>query len=288
MVFRGLRRSRPSIAENLYIVYVDESGTPGIKKGRYYILFGLAAPLTSNHMVMELGANILNNLKQYGYNNNEIKGSKIFKLLKNEIDKYVNIIDNVVGKLEEFGVFSVSIVIDKINFAKNVLPKLRKSLDSALAKPPVGYLNVLLVPKIRNEIINSIINKHIDLIIRAQSINELLVRIQKEFEHRESYGIVIFDSEASSLASSAYGIFAEALRREGLAYVKGGLGKPDRILHVSLTQSNLDYGIQLADLLVNSLYNCIEHNIVQVYKKLSNIFLDKGIVILPKGVELCR
>ncbi|MCE4599679.1 MAG: hypothetical protein F7C81_05725, partial [Desulfurococcales archaeon] len=55
------RRSDSSI----YLVYVDESGTPGVK-GRYYILLGLGFPLEASYIIRELGYSLLEELRGYG------------------------------------------------------------------------------------------------------------------------------------------------------------------------------------------------------------------------------
>ncbi|MEB3816911.1 MAG: DUF3800 domain-containing protein [Desulfurococcales archaeon] len=289
-ILEGLRGSQSQSHQRIYLIYVDESGTPSFKRGRYYILLSLVTPSDASEKVVQLGRSVLTKLRNYGYNHDEIKGYEVYKLFKkvNDIGKYVNIVGKVAEELNKLGSLAIIVVIDKKAFKEDVLSKFRNHLDAALAKPPIGYLNVFSVRQIRNIIINSILEDKSDLIIRAQSVNELLVRIQKELEHLESQGIVFFDAEAATLAQSTYGIFAEALREEGLAYVKGGLGRPDRILYIGLTKSSLDYGIQLADLLVNALYNCIVYNMSNIYKYISVLLSDKGLTVLPKKVKICE
>ncbi|MCE4611426.1 MAG: DUF3800 domain-containing protein [Desulfurococcales archaeon] len=283
----GRGREKPPSRE-LYMIYVDESGTPGHKGSRYYILLGLGIPLDHSYALNELGENLLEKLWKLGYDKrrHEIKGSEVFRLLKGHKDKYVAFLESVVSKLVDLEAFSIAVAIDKHAFNHEVLSKLEEYLDTTLSQPPSQYLNVFVVDSVRSTIIMSLRNYADDLIVRAQSLNELLFRVHKELESRDAQGIAIFDAEADSLARSAYKIYATALARDGLAFGMDVV-RTDRIKDVKLGKSNLDFGIQLADLLVNSIYNCFEHGVREVYEILKPLLGDKGFVLLPKTAKPC-
>ena len=263
--------------------------SPGSRKGsRYYILLGLGIPLDHSYALSELGENLLEKLWKLGYDErrHKIKGSEAFRLLKGHKDRYIAFLESVVSKLVDLEAFSIAVAIDKHAFNHEVLSKLEEYLDTTLSQPPSQYLNVFVVDSVRSTIIRALRSYADDLIVRAQSLNELLFRIHKELEARDAQGIAIFDAEADSLARSAYKIYAITLARDGLAFGMDVV-RTDRIKDVKLGKSNLDFGIQLADLLVNSIYNCFEHGVREVYETLKPLLRDKGFVLLPKTAKPC-
>ena len=278
------------VYERFYIVYIDESGVPDIyKKGRYYILFGLAIPIKFISNINDLGTDILNRLRNEGYNKKEIKGNKIYSFLKKkDKTKYIRIIKNIVNKLNNNGLFAIAVVLDKKGFKEKTINIFKTKINESLKNIYINNLNVLYNNKIREEIIKIIIKNNNSFIVRAQCINELFVVLERELDQRRAWSVVIFDSDAAHLAGSSYKIFAEAIRHGGIAHASSELMRANRILSITLTKSELDYGIQLADLLVNALYNCINYKIEEISEYILSLFPNKGLVVLPEGEDICR
>ena len=273
----------------MFLVYVDESGTPAGKKGRHYVLLGLGIPIDASASVRHLGINVLDNLRrEHNYNQHELKGEKVFSTLKGKTDDYASLLAGVAQILKSYDAFTVAVVVDKKMFNIEVFPKLWKHLDAALARPPVTYLNALLVPSVRRGVIEALREKITDNVVRAQGLNELMLRVYKELETRDSIGIMTFDAEADNLVKSAYAMYATALADEGIAFGKE-IVRPVLIKHIAISKSSLDFGIQLADLLANAVYNCLEHGVTEAYAALetSGLIGDKGFVVLPKGAAGC-
>jgi len=272
----------------LYLVHVDESGWPG-GKGRHYVLLGLGFPLENGYSVSELGHSLLVRLKsEFGYNLREIKGANVYALLKKEkkLDEYYKILDETSFNLFNIQAFAKTVIVDKREFKTEVLSKLREQIDRSLSNPTVGYLNSLRVSRVRQKVVNYMMNRIYDIVVRAQTLNELMLRIHKELEKRDDIGIMIFDAEADNLVDSAFSLFGYALAKEGLAFGDSVI-TPTRIKHIALSKSNLDFGIQLADLLANAVYNCLVHGDSEAYSKISILLGGKGFFMLPKTVEGC-
>ncbi len=87
-----LRGPSDPAGEAIYLVYIDESGTPGLAKGSHYMLLGLAIPVGANDTVAKLGDSLLGDLRKRGYRLNEIKGSEVFKFYKNNRSEYTSLI----------------------------------------------------------------------------------------------------------------------------------------------------------------------------------------------------
>ena len=241
----------------LYLIGVDESGSPEFRMGDYYILVGLAYSATSAHTLRDrVRSYILYLKRKYNWKGlEELKGKELYDRLKKRGKKeFVQVVDGILESLtQDLDIYSIVIIINKKDYSKE-FNKIIDTIDNILENPPSNYLNVLTNIKIRKQIIAAMYGKPFGVLVRSQALNELFFRLNIELSERKSLGLLFIDSDASTLVSPAYDILGSTLV-EGIS-ARGKIQKPKQIINIILNDSKLEPGIQIADLIAYSIQRC--------------------------------
>lgn len=241
----------------LYLIGIDESGRPDLGRGRYYILVGMAYDAEFAHDLRKLTRKYIKLVKER-YNIEkleELKGKELYDRIKGSgKEKFIKLVGEILHDLVgEMDAFTIAIVIDKYAYREEFV-KVIERMEDILVNPPSNYLNVLSNERIRNQIINEMYGKPFQTLVRSQALNELFYRLNLELGERESLGLMLIDSDATTLISSAYDILGSSLV-EGVS-AKGRTYIPENLITILLNDSKLEPGIQIADLIAYSIQRC--------------------------------
>jgi len=175
----------------VYIVSIDESGTPGLRRTdeRFYIVAALGIPVDRYRELRDVAVAVYDMLESKGVSvGKELKGSSIHAALRKRyrdeaISHYVELIERVRDELLGFNPFLIAVAINKEDFISLVNSFVIGRIDGVLREPGVEYLNVLRLEVVRTRLLNTVANAAYNIVVKSQVVNEVLYRVNKELEN---------------------------------------------------------------------------------------------------------
>ncbi len=202
----------------------------------------------------------------------EIKGAKIYSKFKNG-SKYKEVFEYIANQLASLKSTKVIVIaVDKnalyIDVVKNTVIK---KIDEILRNIDNPYAIVLKLKASRSKLLEKFERDLRDVFSRFQIMNEVLYCLNKFLSSINSYGYIVFDSDAKTIQESLYGFIGKTLTIEGVATVRG-LENIQHINLVLLGDSKLLPGLQFSDIIAYCTHRALDYKEYELLKYFKELF----------------